>query len=155
MAPKKSNRKVWIVLGIIIGAIVLLFGACAAILAIAVNTAGDEAREIFSELTIDFSDGVPPDGPVSCEVTGIQTDNSDDYEVFTIVTNESGVESHYLIDYTLVGPDGSEIGTDFGIISNVAPGETIRDNSIGVIDGIPSWEQVDCQVTGASRVPAN
>ena len=145
----------WIILAVILGGIVLLVGACAAVLAYAVSSADESVREVFSELTIDFSDGVPPDGPVSCEVTGIQDDGSNDYEVFTIVTNESGVESHYLVDYAVIGPVGEELGTDFGIMSNVAAGATVRDNTIGVIDGDPPWEEVTCDVTSALRVPAN
>lgn len=153
--PKKSSRRVWIILGVILGAIILLVGACTAILAFAIRSADESVREVFSELTIDFTEAVPATGPVSCEVTGIQDDGSDDYEVFTEVTNESGVESHYLVDYVLVGPNGEELGTDFGIMSNVAAGALERDNTIGVIDGAPSWEQVECEVIGAARVPAN
>lgn len=153
-APPKNNKTVWIVLGIILGVIVLGIGSCAAILAFAVNSADESLREVFSELTIDFSNGVPATGPVTCEVTGIQTDGSGDYEVFAVVSNESGVESHYLVDYELIGPGGEPLGPDFGIVSNVGAGDVVRDNTIGVIDALPDWTEVDCQVTQATRVAA-
>lgn len=153
-APPKNNKTVWIVLGIILGVVVLGIGSCAAILAFAVTSADEGIREVFSELTIDFSNGVPATGPVTCEVTGIQTDGTGDYEVFAVVSNESGVESHYLVDYELIGPGGEPLGTDFGIVSNVGAGDFVRDNTIGVIDALPDWTEVDCQVIEATRVAA-
>ena len=131
----------------------LVVGGCAAAIVLLAESS-DDIRETVSELAIDFTEGVPATGPVSCEVTGIQNDGSGDYEVFAIVTNESGVESHYLVDYELIGPSGEPLGTDFGIVSNVRPDETVRDNTIGVIDAAPDWTDVSCLVIGTSRVPA-
>lgn len=149
--PKKSNTG-WIIFAVIVGGLVLLIGGCTA--AIGIFIAGnEEAREIFTELAIDFSDGVPASGPASCEVDG--RDFADDYIVLTTITNVSGEDSHYLIDFELTGPNGEILGSDFGIMSNVAEGATATDNAISIIDGAPAPEDVTCEVIAATRVPAD
>ena len=148
--PKRSNT-VWIVLGVALALGVLVIGGCA--VGIVLLARSDTGSELISELAIDFSDGVAPTGPVSCEVDGL--DFADDYRVFVTVTNESGVASHYLVDYELTGPGGELIGTDFGIVSNLEAGATERDDSIGTVNGDTPPEDVICTVVAASRVDAD
>ncbi|MEL7210759.1 MAG: hypothetical protein AAGK32_21400, partial [Actinomycetota bacterium] len=105
-----------------------------------------------SELTIDFSDGTPAAQTATCEVAGL--DFADDYEVFATVMNVSDEESHYLIDYELFGPAGESLGVDFGIISNLAPGDQERDDTEGIIDGDVPWSDVECRVLATTRVGA-
>lgn len=119
--------------------------------------ASDEASqsdgfEFISELGLDFTDGVAPTGPVSCEVTGLQSDG--DYSVDALVTNESGVTSHYRVEYDLFGPNQTYISSDFGIVSNVSDGESVRDFTLGTIGGSTDWNDVTCEVTQALRIDA-
>lgn len=140
-----------VLLGVGIALVVLVVGAC--VVGAIVIYANDASREFVSELTIDFSDGVPAAQAATCEVAGL--DFADDYEVFATVTNVSDVESHYLIDYELFDAAGASLGTDFGIVSNLAPGASERDDTEGVIDGATPWTDVDCEVLATTRVAAS
>lgn len=114
----------------------------------------DRITEQFGELAIDFSDGSDVEGPTSCAVTGLQNDGSGDYAVDATVHNADGVASAYQVDYDLIGPDGSTIGSDFGVISRIEPGQTVVDDTIGTVSGDADWRQVSCEVTGTVRVDA-
>ncbi len=138
-------------LGVVLGLVVLMIGGCAAgIIFLAQN---EDVREAFSDLTIDFTDGVPPTGPISCEVTGL--DSLDSYDVLMTVTNASGETSAYQIDHELLGPAGESLGTDFGIISRIEPGATVSDYTFGFINGDPHWSDVRCLVLDTVRVPVD
>ncbi len=153
--PKKNSRTAWIILAGIVGVLVLVCGGCVALVGFGANEASQGSGfEFITELGLDFSDGVPATGPVSCEVTGIQDDGSDDYAVDALVTNASGVTSHYRVEYDLFGPGQDYIGSDYGIVSNLAPDESVRDFTVGVVDGVPDWQDVTCTVTQAIRIPA-
>jgi len=153
--PKKSNQTVWIILGSIVGAFVLLCGGCVAIVALTGEaTDGFGVPEVITEAGYDFSNAVPALGPASCEVTGVQSDGSDDYAVDAIVTSQADVRSHFRVDYELVDDSGESIGSDFGIISDVDPGETVRDSTYGLVDGTPDWTNVTCNVTSSVRIPS-
>ena len=95
-------------LGIALGFLILMIGGCA--VGIYLVAQNEDVRETFSDLTIDFSDGVAPTGPVSCAVTGVDT--FDDYRVIVTATNASDEPSAYQIDYELLGPAGQSIGTE-------------------------------------------
>lgn len=153
--PKKSSRTVWIVLAVVVGGLAMVCVGCVALIGIGASQSDDlDVFEVINEATLDFSDGVPPAGPTSCEVTGIQTDGTNDYAVDAIVTNADGVTSHYEVSYELLGPSGDFIGSDFGIISDVEPGETVRDFTLGIVDGPYEWTDVSCEVTLALRIDA-
>ncbi len=147
--PKKRRTGLWVALGI--GGVLLVAAIGLCVVGIIAALSNDQVQEAISELAIDFSDGVPAAEPATCEVTGV--DDFDDYIVFTTVTNVSGEESHYLIDYELTGPSGAFIGSDFGIVSNLADGATERDNTLGVIDDATPWQDVSCTVFATTRVP--
>ena len=138
-------------LGIALGFLILMIGGCA--VGIYLLAQNEDVRETFSDLTIDFSDGVAPTGPVSCAVTGLDTFG--DYRVIVTATNASDEPSAYRIDYELLGPAGQSIGTGFGIISRVEPGETVDDDAFGTLADDYDWTEVSCQVTDAVRVAAN
>jgi hypothetical protein len=149
--PKKKSKAPWIVLGIALGILVLVIGGC--VVGAILLFQNDDFQETFSDLAIDFSDGVAPTGPVSCEVVGI--DYADDYEVVVTATNASGEPSAYRIDYELVGQGGQSFGTDYGVIARVDPGETVDDDVFSILDGDAPWTEVDCVVTDALRVRAD
>ena len=133
----------------------LLCGGCAAIVVLAGDAASEfDVSEVVTEAGYDFSNASPALGPSTCEVTGIQTDGSDDYAVDVIITSQADVRSHYRIDYDLVDNTGEPIGSDYGIISDVDPGETVTDGSFGVVDGTPGWTDVTCNVTSSVRIPS-
>lgn len=108
--------------------------------------------ESLDELTVDFSSAGPAAGPASCEVTGIQADG--DYSVDALITNNDGVRSDYRVDYDLLGPDNARIDSDYGIISGVESGTTVRDFTVGIISDVYDWTEVTCAVTGTSRLDA-
>lgn len=141
-------------LGVIV-TLLILIGGCTTALVVGARNAGDDGGffEIVNELSLDFSAASPAIGPSSCEVDGIQNDGTGDYLVLATVTNESGETSAYEVNYELTGPAGESLGTDFGIISRVEPGETVTDNTIGIIDGNPDPADVTCSVFFTGRIP--
>jgi hypothetical protein len=148
---QRSNRGLWIALSIIVGVIVLVVGGCFAALAIVGNAVGDSVDDFFEELSIDFSGAVPATGPSSCQVTG---ERLDIYDVDVTVTNESGVTSSYRVSYELRDGADTILGTDFGVLVSVAPGETQTRDARNVVSGIAEPSAVTCQVLSAERVPA-
>ncbi len=149
--PKQKSKAPWIVLGVIIGFLVLIIGGCAVgVVLLARNT---DVREVFNDFSIDFTDGVAPTGPISCEVTGLNTFKN--YDVTVTVTNASGETSAYQVDHELFGPGGESLGIDIGIIGRVEPGATVSDDTFGVISGDLHWSDVSCEVSDAVRVPVD
>jgi hypothetical protein len=123
------------------------------IVAVAVvgNAIGDTVTEAIDDFGIDFTNGVPATGPTSCTVTGV--DSFDEYDVDVSATNDSGVRSAYRINYELFDPQDASLGTDYGIISAIDPGDTVTDDAFGILDAGPDWTQVRCEVTSALRIP--
>jgi hypothetical protein len=147
------------VLAVIGGVFVLGAGGCAALLVggtLVANDLADEvearSQEIADAFLLDFSEGVPSTGASTCEVTGIQTDGTDDYDVYATVTNDSSAASAFRVDYELVGPSGELLGADYGVLARVEPGATARQTTIGVIDGAPDWNEVSCNVLFTTRL---
>ena len=152
---KKSSRTIWIVLAVVLGGLAMVCVGCVALIGIGASQSDElDVFEVINEATLDFSNGVPPAGPTSCEVTGIQGDGTGDYAVDAIVTNADGVKSHYEINYEILGPTGDFVGADFGIVSDVEPGETVRDFTLGLVDGPYPWTEVSCEVILALRIDA-
>lgn len=136
--PNKSNRTTWIVLSVILAFLVLVVGGCVTVLL--VGQGFD-----FDDLTVDFSDAVISNDPVSCRVDGV--DLADDYRVFVSITNNSGVTSAYQVGYELVGPGDTILGDDYGIIARVEPGDTVEDNAFGATSATVDAAQVQCRPT--------
>lgn len=115
----------------------------------------DEGRreEAIAEGEIDFSEVVPATGTVACEVTGL--DEFGRYLVFVTLSNNSAERSAFVVDYELYGPDGTYIGADFGVIGDLAPGESERDDTYGELEGTFDYQDVTCEVIAAQRSALN
>ena len=91
--------------------------------------------------------------PATCQVFGLQP-RTDQYAVAATVTNTNGVASTYRLTYELFGPDGASLGTDFSVVSAVAPRTTVRDDAIGYLSDPVPWDQVACTVIEVLRIDA-
>lgn len=134
--------------------LVVVCGGCGLIAFLGARDAGIDIAEIAQEAGRDFSTGVPATGPSSCQVVGFLGGESDTYTVEVTITNESGIDSHYRIAYDLLGPDGSFLGSDFGIVSNVPAGDEVRDTNFGFLTGTVEPDDIACEVTEAIRIPS-
>jgi hypothetical protein len=152
-APPRSNKGVWIVLGIVLGVIVFFVGGCFVLIAVIGNAVGETLEEAIDEIN-DFTNAVPATGPTSCEVTGVDT-VFDDYIVDVSATNDSGVTSAYRISYELFGPDDTSLGTDYGDIDRIEPGQSATSEIYGFVDIGPNWTEVSCDVISALRLPVS
>lgn len=115
------------------------------------QTVSQQLNEAMGELLIDFTDATASSAPATCQVFGIQP-HTDQYAVAATITNTDGAVSTYRLTYELSGPDGAPLGTDFTIVSVVAPGTTVRDDTLGYLSGPVSWDQVTCTVVEVLRL---
>lgn len=116
------------------------------------QTISEQLDEAMGELLVDFSGASPSSAPATCLVFGIQP-HTDQYAVAATITNTDGEVSTYRVDYELLGPDGASLGTDFSVVSAVAPGTTVRDDTMGFLSDPVPWDQVTCRVTAVRRIP--
>ncbi len=109
------------------------------------QTVSQQLDEAMGELMIDFTDAPASSAPATCQVFGIQP-HTDQYAVAATITNTDGVVSTYRLAYELFGPDGASLGTDFSVVAGVAPGTTVRDDTLGYLSDPVPWDQVTCRV---------
>lgn len=141
--PRRSTGKI---LAIVFGVLFLLMaGGCGAILYV--------FRDQIADATIDFSDGVPVDNEVSCEVVGLEFGTNYDIEA-TLSATDSTMESHYRLDFEVVSADGRQLGADQTVFRNMQPGERRTEDVFGTIAGSDPYETTSCRVVELLRVPA-
>lgn len=116
------------------------------------QTVLEQLDEAMGELMIDFTDAPASSASATCQVFGIQP-HTDQYAVAATVTNTDGVVSTYRLAYELFGPEGESLGTDFSVVSAVAPGTTVRDDTLGYLSDPVPWDQVSCTVIQVLRLP--
>lgn len=116
------------------------------------QTVSEQLDEAMGELMIDFTDAPASSAPATCQVFGIQP-HTDQYAVAATITNTDGVLSTYRLDYELFGPDGASLGTDFSVVAGVAPGTTVRDDTLGYLSDPVPWDQVTCRVIEIRQLP--
>ncbi len=85
-------------------------------------------------------------GEVTCETNGV--DFADDIASVFTATNGSSETSDYFVTAAFVR-DGIRIGTAFGSIENVRPGESAPGDGFSTVDG-PD-DGVTCDVVDVSR----
>lgn len=117
------------------------------------QTVTEQLDEAMRELLIDFTGAAASTAPATCQVYGIQP-HTDQYAVAATVTNTDGAASTYRLTYELSAPDGTSLGTDFSVVSAVAPGTTVRDDTLGYLSDPVPWDQVTCTVTEVLRLDA-
>lgn len=116
------------------------------------QTVSEQLDEAMGELMIDFTDAPVSSAPATCQVFGIQP-HTDQYAVAATITNTDGVVSTYRLAYELFGPDGASLGTDFSVVAGVAPGTTVRDDTLGYLSDPVPWDRVSCTVIQVLRLP--
>lgn len=117
------------------------------------QTVSEQLDEAMGELMIDFTDAPASSSPATCQVFGLQP-HTDQYAVAATITNTDGVVSTYRLAYELFGPDGASLGTDFSVVAVVAPGTTVRDDTLGYLSDPVPWDQVTCTVIEVRRLDA-
>jgi len=115
------------------------------------QTVIEQLNEAMGELLIDFTGAAPSAAPATCQVFGLQP-HTDQYAVAATVTNTDGVLSTYRLSYELTGPDDASIGIDFSVVSAVAPGTTVRDDTLGYLSDPIPWDEVTCTVIEVLRI---
>lgn len=145
VAPKQRSgggRIVAIVFG---GIFLLMAGGCGVFIW--------AYRDEIADATVDFSDGAPSDDPGTCLVTG--TDFGEDYEIEATLTALSAeVESHYLLDFEVIGSDGRVLGAEEAVFRSMRPGEERTEDVFNVITADEPPASVSCKVTRVLRIDA-
>lgn len=85
----------------------------------------------------------------TCEVVGV--DFADDIDLDLSVTNNGTVTSDYSIDMAIIRDD-LRIGTAFGSVENVTPGQSAPSDGFSFVPG-PA-DGVTCEVVHLSRTPS-
>lgn len=113
------------------------------------QSAFSRAGTICAILEVERISAESPDdvAEVTCEVTGV--DAIGDIAVRFVATNGSSGVSDYLINAALIR-DGLRVGTAFGSVENVAPGESAPTGGFSWADG-PA-DGVTCETVHVQRM---
>lgn len=140
-------------IGLIVAAVLALAGiGLVVLLALFVNEVGDQVDEqvaatisrsgqtVNDEMAREAADVTP--GACRGSEFGMA-------ELELSVTNSSSKASDYLIEGVIELSDGTKVGDLFGLVENVAPGQTARDTLVGTVEGDGSG--ITCRIVRVDR----
>jgi hypothetical protein len=134
-----TNVLVWVLVAI--GVVVLLgMGACVALVVAVGEVAEDVDRSVAAERAAEADD---------VAATRCRTDAGEPLAAEVEVTNDSSERSNYTIDVAFESAGGDQIGTGFGFVSALEPGQS-RVVEIQTLTASPG-PLVTCRVTDVER----